>query len=334
MNATVSINDVKTDCARRSTSFAFKRVKKSASSASSASSAASAANSIVSEQSVLPVDSLEKVKAIVASKTTANYGYHLCHITSEEAKEMLKRNIGNRQMKKSNLKRIIESIVNGKYTPNPSPIVFDENMILVDGQTRLTAVSLVPGAMIPCIIVVGFPRKYMKNVDTDAIRRSIFDRMTIDGYKVTCQAVKICNAMINPKGSNSPSVDLAEKMFDKYGPSIVWTDEHRGDLATSVLGVVARAHAIGYSTERLRVFLALMNGEQNMMLNNVDWRDLMVIRFSAWYSKHGKSNPVHRAEIRAYCEFVLAKYLYANQTDSEIKAADKELFPLPTDGNL
>jgi len=270
------------------------------------------------------------VHNILATKNVVQFTRHVVYLNAEDAAEILKhRNTHNRKVKWSNVKKIQKSIESREFTPNPSPIVFDEMGRLADGQTRLHAIVAAKYFSVPCIIMVGFPSQFMKNVDTDAVRRSIFDRMVLDGFDVTKRMVNICNGVINTAGTYSPSIALAEKTFSRYEKSIRWVDHNGGKLSMPILGVIVRAHSQGFNSDRIKRFLDIMNGE-SVLVN--DWRDMLAVRFAGWYAPHGKSNPKDRKEIRARCEYVLGKYLFVNQVESQkIECATKELFPLEID---
>lgn len=73
-------------------------------------------------------------------------------ITPEKASEYLKKNICNRAMSPTYIKRYAKDMKQGNWTSNGVPIIFDADGILVDGQQRLHAIieAGIPVEMVVC----------------------------------------------------------------------------------------------------------------------------------------------------------------------------------------
>ena len=76
----------------------------------------------------------------------------LVFISPEKATEYLKKNINNYyNLKQREVDRLVVDILNRNYIPTATPIQFDTDGILIDGQTRLSAI-VKSGISIPIVV--------------------------------------------------------------------------------------------------------------------------------------------------------------------------------------
>lgn len=119
---------------------------------------------------------------------TAVYGQQISHaypnvslsierITPDVAKEMLERNIANRDRKRE---PIVKAIKDGEWLLNGATIVFSDKGVLLDGQNRLYA-CISSGIPIDTIVVRGIKIDAQETMDTN-VKRSVRDYLKMRGY--------------------------------------------------------------------------------------------------------------------------------------------------------
>ena len=74
-------------------------------------------------------------------------------ITPDMAKEWLEKNVKNRRLNMFRVDVLVKDMKDGKFTLSPSPICFDHDGYLIDGQHRLSACVL---ANVPIVSVVAY----------------------------------------------------------------------------------------------------------------------------------------------------------------------------------
>ena len=96
-------------------------------------------------------------------------------ITPQMAREMLGKSKGNprwtsgKLVNIENAKRIAADIVNGDWHLGSGDIIFDEDGVLVDGHTRLTAITLANKA-VPCFVKRGITEEGKRHIDDNKVR--------------------------------------------------------------------------------------------------------------------------------------------------------------------
>lgn len=96
-------------------------------------------------------------------------------ITPQMAREMLGKSKGNprwtsgKLVNMENAKRIAADIANGDWHLGSGDIIFDENGVLVDGHTRLTAITLANKA-VPCFVKRGITAAGLLHIDDNKVR--------------------------------------------------------------------------------------------------------------------------------------------------------------------
>ena len=76
----------------------------------------------------------------------------ICMITPEVARDWMGKNIGNRPMYPSNVKKLVTAIKNNKWKMTGDPIRFSDSGKLIDGQHRLQAI-IDTGMTVSCIVM-------------------------------------------------------------------------------------------------------------------------------------------------------------------------------------
>lgn len=99
-------------------------------------------------------------------------------ITPQVAAEMLERNTHNRKMPRE---PIVEAIMGGEWELNGATIVFSDDGVLLDGQTRLAAIA---ESGVPCdtIVVRGITTSAQMVMDT-GVKRSVAAQLQLLGLK-------------------------------------------------------------------------------------------------------------------------------------------------------
>ena len=67
--------------------------------------------------------------------------FEIVEITPKIAREMLTKNVCNRSFRHTWVSVLAQDMLNGNWELTPSPIIFDEDGTLIDGQHRLMAVE-------------------------------------------------------------------------------------------------------------------------------------------------------------------------------------------------
>lgn len=99
-------------------------------------------------------------------------------ITPQVAAEMLERNTHNRKMPRE---PIAEAIMGGEWELNGATIVFSDEGVLLDGQTRLTAIAE-SGEPCDTIVVRGISASAQMVMDT-GVKRSVTAQLELLGVK-------------------------------------------------------------------------------------------------------------------------------------------------------
>lgn len=146
-------------------------------------------------------------------------------ITPKFAVELLKRNVGNRNVSRTTVDKLADDMVNGRWMINGETITYNKDR-LMDGQHRLLA-CVKAGIPITSWVVEGINSDVFGSIG-DTKSRSGGDVLAISGHKYA--AVKSTTLIIlesymtgkivsPPSYSNSKIIELAAK-YDGIGDSI------------------------------------------------------------------------------------------------------------------
>lgn len=136
-------------------------------------------------------------------------------ITPERARNMLRKNRKNRRIRPRLVKELSAAIERGEWRFDGSPIRFDEEGYLLDGQHRLLAVVEAAQA-VELLVVRGVPAQAQMVMDTGA-KRSFADQLAIDGEAhalILASAAKVVwrwrNGYLGSKGYFAPKPTFAQ----------------------------------------------------------------------------------------------------------------------------
>lgn len=110
------------------------------------------------------------------------------------ARNWLKKfNNSNRRLRPSRVEDLAEAILRGEWQLDGSPIRFDEDDQLLDGQHRLAAIDRAQVA-VPCLIVRGLPRSTQEVMDR-TLARTYADKLSIDREPNATHLASAANVM-------------------------------------------------------------------------------------------------------------------------------------------
>ena len=101
-------------------------------------------------------------------------------LNPELAKRLLKKNVGNRDLKNRCYNSYINQMKNGSWKENGEPIIIDKNGIIKDGQHRLMAV-IEANYSYHCPIISDVDPNVMDTIDTGT-NRSLPDVLKLNGF--------------------------------------------------------------------------------------------------------------------------------------------------------
>lgn len=158
----------------------------------------------------------------------------LVQITPTMAGEMLKRNTGNRIVRRKAVEFLMEAIKEGRWKVTHQGIAFDRDGVLIDGQHRLLAI-LESGKTLPCFVSEGLDHSAKDAIDIH-VRRTMYDVVTLSPEPVTNQLVcrilrgyAILTQRSDRGRSLSRNPDWFRQTFERYAPALLWVaDAVRG----------------------------------------------------------------------------------------------------------
>lgn len=104
----------------------------------------------------------------------------IVRITPPLARDWLKRNTGNRPVRPSKVDALKAAFQRGEYQQTHQGIAFSTNGVLLDGQHRLLAVSLMPDSFaVDMLVTRGLPPEAFDVIDTLSTPRSAADVLKI-----------------------------------------------------------------------------------------------------------------------------------------------------------
>jgi hypothetical protein len=102
-------------------------------------------------------------------------------VTPAMAKEWLKQNTNNRNLRKNDVFNYARDMASGRWLMNGEAIKFCTDGRLLDGQHRLHAV-LQAGIPVPMLVITGLPAETQHTMDA-GIKRTTADAFSLDGQK-------------------------------------------------------------------------------------------------------------------------------------------------------
>ena len=103
-------------------------------------------------------------------------------VTPEMARQWLESNTDNRPIRSGQVESLRAAFARGEYIGTHQGIAFDDDGVLLDGQHRLTAISLIndPGAVFPMMVTRGMTRQAFDVIDSGMVTRSVSDVLRVD----------------------------------------------------------------------------------------------------------------------------------------------------------
>ena len=117
------------------------------------------------------------------------------YLTPEDAREFLKRNTNNRNIVRRHVERLRSDMIEGRWQYNASPIKFNHDLELLDGQHRLTALSECPeGTTIKFLVAYGIDTLARRTMDIGKTR-SAADALVLDSTVKSTNATNVAAAV-------------------------------------------------------------------------------------------------------------------------------------------
>lgn len=160
----------------------------------------------------LPTEPLETGEAIelAASKPTTS----VVLVNAATAARWLERNKRNRRISSVAVERYRRDIAEGRWVFAADPVRFSDMGNLLDGQHRLTALSMVPEASIPLLVVRGLPDDTQFYMDQGR-KRSAGQQLELKGIR------------------NSSNVASAVKVYIVWRDGLMFRDNKMSQTITS-----------------------------------------------------------------------------------------------------
>lgn len=166
-------------------------------------------------------------------------------VTPKIAAQMLKKNIGNRDIRRGMVKRFVREFETGGWLPNGQPIHLTKSGIFGNGQHRLQAI-IDANHPLRMLVVEGLSEEALDTLD-EGVRKSPADRLKRRGvarYRLVSASL---NAIRIATGTRKP-VNMADfwSLYKQYKISFDWAsraipDKHAATWS-SIYGALVMAH--------------------------------------------------------------------------------------------
>jgi len=139
-------------------------------------------------------------------------------ITKPIADEMLKKNIGNRYVRRSHVEYLKRQMREGHYSFTGETIIISATDVVLDGQHRLIAVSET-GIPIVALVAYGIEDSARKMID-DCIPRSQADRTSLP--RPICEIIRNWNILVNGVDNRKRSAEETLEVYYSKKESFDW----------------------------------------------------------------------------------------------------------------
>jgi hypothetical protein len=175
-------------------------------------------------------------KSKVMKETTKDFKQKIMLITPELAEQYLKKNTGNRPVKKENIRFMEAQLIAGAWKVAPDAIGFDWNDRLINGQHRLMA-CIETGIPFQANVMFGLdPDTY--NITDTGIKRSLGDALGAIGVKNPMLKAAICKFVIEYKKGKSINVNSNSsnklKLTNQYGRDFYEKNDKKVEAAATI----------------------------------------------------------------------------------------------------
>ena len=162
----------------------------------------------------------EILRDVVAGRMTVNTSEKLDVLVDPETASLwLRRNKKNRSISQASLNRYVRDMINGTWRYTHQGIAFDPEGHLLDGQTRLTAVTIAD-VVVPMQVTLNLPKDAMPGIDqgrnrttTDIYNIMRERRITSKHAAVAIRMFEGIQTMRTPQ-SQRERMDFIDKHFD------------------------------------------------------------------------------------------------------------------------
>lgn len=145
-------------------------------------------------------DFINMTKKIVPS-SHEEYSSEIVFISPKEASAWLTENkFDNRRLDDRNVNKIARDIKNGKWVFDGTPIRFDKEGNIIDGQHRLWAI-VTAGKQVECLVIRGLDNKAKITIDSGK-SRSLSDIFHFNGYVNNNVLASVCRLAIGWRTTN------------------------------------------------------------------------------------------------------------------------------------
>jgi len=173
-----------------------------------------------------------------------NISTELVHITPSMAKEMLKKNIINRDLSERGITDYAIQMTENDWQVTHQGIAFFEDGSLADGQNRLMAILRV-NKPIPFLVTTGLPKSSAMAIDSGR-KRSLIDGIKISGKAPWMQArhLQFVPTITYPKRlTDMQKIDFLESIKPNAEFAVQCFASNRRHLTPSIIhAAIAMAH--------------------------------------------------------------------------------------------
>jgi hypothetical protein len=236
-------------------------------------------------------------------------------------------NTKNRPVKDSVVNQYARDMKGGRWQRTTTPIKFDADGVLLDGQHRLWAV--VESQQTVEFLIARNVNPDERNVQDIGSRRTVADILSFEGRTVTGRAVSVANRLVESyQVGFKPTTQEQRNHYLAHHDPVDWVISLmpvrlRGIGQAGVLAPVARAW-YSEDRERLARFLEVMrDGMPSGESENV----IILLRNYALAVGQTKRN---NWEVYGKCERALRAFLDGVQMKT-LRAASDELFAIPSE---
>lgn len=163
-------------------------------------------------------------------------------ITPAKARTLLRKNRRNRRIRPRRVAELADAIRRGEWQFDGSPIRFDEEGYLLDGQHRLLAIEEA-GQPVQSLIVRGVPADAQMVMDTGA-KRLFADQLSIEGYANSLVLASACKVIWRWRNGylGAKSVFAPQPTFAQLHEVLVEGNERLQLAVKAVVGSTWRRH--------------------------------------------------------------------------------------------
>lgn len=175
--------------------------------------------------------------------------FKLVTVTPTKAEAWLKKNVSNRHIRDSHVARLGRDMEHGRWDINGVPIIFANDMTLLDGQHRLMA-CVRSGCPFTTLVAYDVHPDAMKNIDI-GIKRFYSDRLKLEGVSKNHKLVASLTSAYHEYSTGGVGKDRAtynelSELYDKHAIELVNAADWVASVRIGPSGVNPTAAALAY----------------------------------------------------------------------------------------